>query len=202
MNYQTFLKHAQKVTKTASSSRPTLKGVHHLSTHVVATDSHRLMRADYTMKDLEGKIVDPKTGNTIEGNYPDTSRLVPSLDDARITFDLDIPSTIQFLKAVKTLKIERVVFYNHPDKNKVHLRASNSLDTVNLSLDTMYGIHSTVDLEPTYCNTIYLLDALEWLKEYYSIVTVHWYGRLRPFCITPQNHIDNALALILPIRPH
>lgn len=201
--YQVFTKHAVKLQKKGknANSRPALQGVYHSPTHVVMTDSHRLMRANIAFPSFENKIIDPKTGQEIEHTYPDTNRLIPDFNEASTKFKLELKPTIDFLKAVKTLKIESVDIIKDDNTSQVHLKASNQNNTINLSLDTQYTIHT--DLELTTVNTIYLLDMLEWLKEYGTHAYVYHYSKLRPILVTPEYSGNyEAEGIVLPIRKY
>lgn len=197
MNYLTFLKHAEKVTKNKKlKSRPMLQGVHHTDTHVICTDSHRLYRVALPQPQLEGKTINPKTGDTLEGNYPETSRIVPDTKDALASVQLDVDAVIRFLKAVKAAKMTNPdsVYFILKDE-RVHLVAEEG--DFRFEYDTGQQVN---EFGTTYFNWQYLLDALEWLKEYDSTCTLYWYSSIRPFVVMPNYAPHEALALILPIR--
>lgn len=197
MNYLTFLKHAEKVTKNKNlKARPMLQGVHHTDTHVICTDSYRLHRVALPQEHLVGKTINPKTGDMIEGNYPETSRIVPDTRDALATVQLDVDAVIRFLKAVKAAKMTAPdsVYFILKDE-RVHLVAEEG--DFKFTYDTGQQVN---EFGTTYFNWQYLLDALEWLKEYDSTCVLYWYSSTRPFMIMPNYAPHEALALILPIR--
>lgn len=197
MNYLTFLKHAEKVTKGKHlKARTMLRGVHHTSEHVVCTDSYRLYRVGTPQPHLVGKTVNPKTGDTIEGNYPNTSGLVPNVQDALATVQLDVDAVIRFLKAVKAAKMTALdsVYFILKDE-RVHLVAEE--DGFSFTYDTGQQVNT---FGTTYFDYQYLLDALEWLKAYDTTCVLYWYAYNRPFLIMPDHAPHEALALILPIR--
>ncbi|MER2006332.1 MAG: hypothetical protein ABS939_02670 [Psychrobacillus sp.] len=201
--YQIFSKHAQKLQKKGKRiSRPTLQGIYHTDSHVVMTDSHRLYQANITFPSYMNKIVDPKTGQEIDGNYPDTTRLVPEKYDAMASFSLDIKEVIAFLKAVKALKIAQVSFTVKDDGLILvaHETTNTNEGSNKYYLTYKDSIKAPTDFKTTTLNTVYLLDAFEWLKEYSNDLDVYWYGNMRPVLFTPKNFTGGVDAIILPIR--
>lgn len=198
MNYLTFLKHAEKVTKAKHlKARPMLQGVHHTSEYVVCTDSYRLHRVALPQEHLVGKTINPKTGEElIHGNYPNTFGLVPDVNDALATVQLDVNAVIRFLKAVKAAKMTTPDSVYFILKNeRVHLVADEG--GFKFEYDTGQQVN---EFGTTYFDYQYLLDALEWLKEYDTTCTLYWYAYNRPFVVMPNYAPHEALALILPIR--
>lgn len=102
ISYVNFLKHAAKLTGSQSTkSRPVLQGVNHLNSNLIATDSHRLYYAE-NLYDGSDKNINPKTGELIEGNYPDVTRLLLDPHDATFTVPLDINETLKALKVIES----------------------------------------------------------------------------------------------------
>ena len=107
INYKIFLKHAEKVAKTAHESRPILKGIHHDDKGTVTvTDSHRLYQA-YNLNAPKSAVLHAITGEDIteNGAYPNVSRLVPETDleeGIRLTIT-DMKKFISLLKAMQTV---------------------------------------------------------------------------------------------------
>lgn len=194
--YILFMKHAEKVSKTASSSRSVLKGVYHSNNgDLVVTDAHRM----YLNKDgnhrKDGAVIDPKTGNEIEGKYPDTSRLIPTLDPlVNVTFEV-----ITTLKAVKALKScgqiesKRAIASLVKRENKIYISVGEERINASYELGTL----EDGEMDDLHLDIQYIVEALELFKEVgFTSVTMKTYGSMRPVIL--EN--EDLLALIMPIR--
>ena len=202
-SYTTFMKHAEKVTKAASSGRPILKGVcHSADGSVVVTDSHRLYILENGYKTDVQTVIDPKTGTTIDGNYPDTSLLLPYEDDALVTLEIDVANA---LAAVKAMYAGHKALNNH--KRHITLEISQGIDEcaylkvggIDSPFNAQYLISAgKVDkLESTFVQPQYLIDALSLFKDSGEpTATLRLYGPVRP--ITIKN--SDVTALMLPVR--
>ena len=189
MNYVTFQKHAAKLTKAKRlASRPALQGMHHTESNVVCTDSHRLYQFNQQMPALIGQTINPNTGETIDCNYPDTHRLWPDRFNEQNEWELK--PVIAFLKAVKTLKIEHVVY-----ENGVLIAASVDGYT---KLSHTASVTSTV--ESTALNTVYLLEGLELLATCRDTATFLWSDKYRPVVLRDHPFSPIMEVLVLPIR--
>src|SRR5690625_5501713 len=99
VSYLTFMKHAQKVTKSAHNTRPVLKTVYHSNKYVAVTDSHRLYLATDLYKGEE-KTLDAQTGQEVDrGKYPDVERLIADSADADYMHDLPVDDLFDALRA-------------------------------------------------------------------------------------------------------
>lgn len=201
--YVTFLKHAQKVAKTAPASRAILKGVYHAPDGSIAvTDSHRLYFAKNAHINAEPQTIEPKTGAVIDGKYPDVSRLIPDPRDAKYSVRLDVKQSVDAFKALlATNKLGEDA--KHPqtgvelsDDRAVTFIAENNVIKTEYVLPTRadrYGDKMTF-------NTQYFADALALFKDVGATeITMRYYGSMRPFTLTAGED-DELLALILPIR--
>ena len=189
MNITTFQKHALKLTKSKTAkNRPTLQGIHYLKDGAVCTDSHRMYKINAPMPGLEGQTINPDTGATIEGNYPDTSRLWPEQFVKHDTWELK--PAIAFLKAVKLLKINHVTY-----KGGVLSAVSDDGQT---TLERILDLSSAV--ERTVINTVYLLEALELLFTSNMQASFLWNDRYAPIVLRDYAHSPILEALVLPIR--
>lgn len=189
MNITTFQKHALKVTKAKSTkSRPTLQGIHYTENAAVCTDSHRLYKMNAAMPGLAGQTINPDTGATIEGNYPDTSRLWPDQFEKHDTWDLK--PAIAFLKAVKALKIDHVT-YKEGTLSAVSDDGYTTLQRI---------LSPSSEVEATALNTVYLLEALELLFTCQDKTAFLWTDRHRPVVLRDNAHAPLFETLILPIR--
>ncbi|NYV67601.1 hypothetical protein HYI36_20185 [Bacillus sp. Gen3] len=202
--YVKFMKHAEKVTKAVSTSRPVLKGVHHAEDGSLAvTDAHRLYVAKNAHANTAGEIIDPKTGGAIEGNYPDVTRLLPYTPDAKYTVKLSVKETSDAFAAL--LKINQI-----HDRKNVHVKAevtdeAHILFSANNPIaQAHYKPNASVEGEgdPITFNTQYFAEALALFKDAgVEEVTMRSYGAFRPFTLT-AGFDDDLLALILPIRTY
>ncbi|SIR92690.1 hypothetical protein [Bacillus velezensis] len=200
--YIMFMKHAEKITKNAPSGRPVLKGVHHTEDgNLVVTDSHRLYLAKNATHGNEPTVLDPKTGDQIDGNYPPVDRLIPSVSNtiAEILFDTkDLLSGVSAL-----LKCNQVA---SGEKAFVKLNAnSGSLPTITIKNSLMFSqftggqFNGDEDVK-LIIDTQYFVDALSLFKACKTDkIILRYYGSFRPFTISPEDSQD-LLALILPIR--
>lgn len=79
-----------------SNGRPILQNAHVTDTHTIATNAHQLIKIDNSILDddfltKETNLFDPKKGTYVEvdGNYPDTSRIIPEYDKIEIEMNTD-----------------------------------------------------------------------------------------------------------------
>src|SRR5699024_2722567 len=99
--YITFMKHAEKITKAATNSRPVLKSVYHSDKFVAVTDSHRAYIAT-GIYDGEEKTIDPTTGVDVDkGRYPDLSRIKQDESNAEHKQEIDVNSVYETVRAVE-----------------------------------------------------------------------------------------------------
>lgn len=192
IDYETFIKHAEKVTKTAPETRPVLKGVFHKEDgSAIVTDAHRL----YVAKDVHSRgkdtVLSPD-GEVIEGKYPDVSRIIPS--DYRQTLEVDVRELIKTIDCVYS-----------PAKlldEKVIIKFEGN--TIQSHMPTYYKAKIQVPFtfeEPVSFNAKYLLDALKLFKSVgIEKARIGFNGRMRPLAI--ENNDNSLLAIILPVRTY
>lgn len=201
--YVTFMKHAQKVAKTVSASRPVLKGVHHAPDgSLVVTDSHRLYLAKGLHTNEAGEITDPKTGAVIEGNYPDVSRLIPDAGDAkyvaRIMVDEAVNAFAALLKVnhAHSKKTDIMTTVTPAGTDDLEFTVSNSI--LNVTYKPVCVVDGNGDA--MMFNTQYFAESLAMFKDAgVTEVTMRYHGSFRPFTLSAGQD-DELLALILPIR--
>jgi DNA polymerase III sliding clamp (beta) subunit (PCNA family) len=202
ISYVTFMKHAEKVTKTASASRPALKGVFHSKEgSLIATDSHRL----YVAKNAHAgdrKLIDAKTGASIEGNYPDVSRLIPDASSAKYTVRLDVKQAVDVFKVLLSAsKLDGNSKYpmtsvSITDDGKAVFTVDNNIIQANFTAPYFEGERG----DKITFNSHYFVDALSLFKDAGVIeLTMRYYGATRPFTLAAGKD-DDLLALLLPIR--
>lgn len=209
VSYLTFLKHAEHVTKATSASRPVLQGVyHHPDKSLVVTDSHRLYIAKDAHNSEEGKIIAPKTGEEIEGKYPEVSRLIPTTDPEGTIYIDNVSETLEAAKNLLAAGRVSKAGEKKTPKNKVAVRLYSD-DEKKISIkfegNTMkaeYFMTYAEDVKPGFTiafSVEYFIQALALFKEAgFMQVEMKLYGSLRPFILTTyQNSLQ---ALILPIR--
>lgn len=183
-----------------TGARPILKGVHYQNGNMVATDSHQLVRFENVLDEMNGNdlnlTIDFSTYLPIEGNYPETDRLIPTDYTTRINLHdiTELPGLINYLKAGK--------------KQVVVMQVKDSGVMLELQDDPgmTYGQSVEWDGEALkvmfYANYLYnalaYLDRLhkEYPLEYHDDVTISFNGELRPFTIV----YGKMTYLICPVR--
>lgn len=199
--YVTFMKHAQKVTKSASASRSVLKGVHHASDgSLYVTDSHRLYVAKNSQSRNDNAIIEPKTGATIDGNYPDCSRLIPDKTNAKATTTLPVDEALKAFEAL--LKTSQVVGKG----SEIVSTQEGEHGTLAFSVDhprmnAVYNSGCIIDgtFEEVTFNIMFMVDALKLFKDVgVTEVEIRFHGATRPFTLSAGD--GELLALLLPIR--
>lgn len=183
-----------------TGSRPILKGVHYQNGNMVATDSHQLVRFENVLDEMNDNdlniTIDLSTYLPIEGNYPDTDRLIPTDYTTQLTFHTleEITGLLSFLKAYKKQVVIMV------------LKGSGVSLALQDDLDTSYNQPGEYDGELMEIRFYahYAYNALAYLArlhkehplEYHGDVTVNFNGELRPFTIV----YGKMTYLICPVR--
>lgn len=201
--YVTFIKHAQKVTKSAPASRPVLKGVYHASDGSLAvTDSRRLYFAKNAHRNSISQTIDPKSGVVINDNYPDVTKLLPEPSDAKYVVQLDVKELFDACKVLMAVnKFEKDGKYPTTtaeinDTDNLIFTATNNICTAKYT--ALNVINGTGD-KMTF-NTQYFADAVALFKDVgVDVLTMRYYGSVLPFTLTAGKD-DELLALLLPIR--
>ena len=134
----------------------------------------------------------------LEGNYPETSKLIPT----------DFPTVIKFNKENLSTAIERASLLSSRDGNnaivKLALRRDNIVEITSNSpeigkvLEEVYPVDEIVGQPFRIAfSSKYILDALKIFNS--SEVAVNFTGEIRPFIIRGE-YDENMLQLILPVR--
>lgn len=200
ISYVTFMKHAEKVARTASLARPVLKGVcHDEEGNLIVTDSSRLYFAKKVVAPADRSIKDPKTGEVIDGNYPDISRLLPNISEAVYVTELNVNEVLDVSKALKigaklnpmrrvemvklSAGIEELAkFHVGSEKFNIQYQLERSSAEIKLGFQVKY-----------------LTEALALFKDAGHIqVKLRVYGNNRPFTLSDSR--DQLTILILPVR--
>ncbi len=134
----------------------------------------------------------------LEGNYPETSKLVPT----------EFPTVIKFNKENLSTAIERASLLSSRDGNnaivKLSLRQDNIVEITSNSpeigkvLEEVYPVDEIVGQPFKIAfSSKYILDALKIFNS--SEVAINFTGEIRPFIIQGE-YDENMLQLILPVR--
>jgi len=200
-------KHAKKFT-TKSEATPVLQGVHYSSDgSVVATDRHTLIRIRGTHNFTEEFTSHAKTGATIEGRYPDTSRIIPMDSPSQITLIRAGIKRDDIKDAIARMKLAVDVAKAVGDKTNIAtLKYSGSTVMLSVSSATpevsfVAGISAEIsglDAEVSF-NAEYMLNALNVFKDAGSNrVVVGITGAMSPIVLRDEdNDID---VVVLPYR--
>lgn len=153
---------------------------------VFFSDSQMLFRSDYISFYTR----------LLEGNYPDTDRLLTSNFETEVIFNtnslrhaMERAFLISNATQNGTVKLEILsgsvtAHVNSPEVGKVN----EELDTVSQS-----GSELTISFNPTY-----LIEALKALKS--ETVVIRFISPVRPFTLTPGEEAENFIQLITPVR--
>ena len=134
----------------------------------------------------------------LEGNYPETSKLVPT----------EFPIIIKFNKENLSTAIERASLLSSRDGNnaivKLQLRQDNIVEITSNSpeigkvLEEVYPVDEIIGAPIKIAfSSKYILDALKIFNS--SEITINFTGEIRPFIIK-GDYDENMLQLILPVR--
>ena len=135
---------------------------------------------------------------SVDGNYPETSRLIPDIDNPTIALTI---KKSDFLKANERggfiVKNERSPYVKlNVANNSVHLDAVTNTDNSSISTNLKPSELTGKDMDIAY-NPEYLLDALSQVDE--EEITVSLFGVFRPFVIKGKNN-PNTTILVTPVR--
>lgn len=197
--YIKVMKHAEKITKKVSATRPILTGVmHSRDSSLTVTDSHRMYHINNMSHGLENVVINPKTGDYIDGNYPETSRLIPE-DDGKLTVNVNISQALEALRAMKIIvkandKSEAVRFVT--ENGTLSIDAGD--DQTHMEMKYIVGdLDNGHDDISMLVSSTYLYEGLDFLKDVgYEEVIFNFYGNERPFTLVN----NDTTVLILPIR--
>ena len=132
----------------------------------------------------------------LEGNYPDTDRLIPTECTSIVTFDKDnLRDAMERARLLSnatqngTVKLEIIngVVSAHVNSPEVG-RVNEEIDTESIS-----GQDLTISFNPTY-----LIDSLKAINS--EKVTISFISAVRPFTLKPSDDTENFIQLITPVR--
>ena len=153
---------------------------------VFFSDSQMLFRSDYISFYTR----------LLEGNYPDTDRLLTNSFETEVTFNTSaLRSAMERAHLISnatqngTVKLEITnnsvsAHVNSPEVGKVN----EELDIIDQS-----GSDLTISFNPTY-----LIEALKALKS--ETVVIRFISPVRPFTLMPGDDAENFIQLITPVR--
>ena len=151
-------KHFAQITR-KKDIRPILAGINynHTKDQLEATDSHRLLMINANYKLNESFIFNPITLERIEGNYPNTERLIPEVQDNSFRAgEVDA----NMLKIIAAYKKENLSL----ELSDGSLSIRNEKD--NIIAQIPVTINHNQEYEKTYINASYLYDALSFIADY------------------------------------
>lgn len=132
----------------------------------------------------------------LEGNYPDTDRLIPTEFTSIVTFDknnlryaMERARLLSNATQNGTVKLEIIngVVSAHVNSPEVG-RVNEEIDTESIS-----GQDLTISFNPTY-----LIDSLIAINS--EKVTISFISAVRPFTLKPSDDTENFIQLITPVR--
>ena len=136
----------------------------------------------------------------LEGNYPDTTRLIPDSSDT--TVELNAATFLAAIERASLLSHEsrnNVVKLNVQPEDQLAEISGNSPDVGNV--EEQIGVEN-VDGQPVEIsfNPDYMKDALRSFGQ--SQVKMSFTSALRPFTLVPTENEDNFIQLITPVRTY
>ena len=151
-------KHFTQITK-KKDIRPILVGIsyNHTKDQLEATDSHRLLMINASYNLSESFIFNPLTLERIEGNYPNTERLIPVVQDN--LFRAGEVDT-NMLKIIAAYKKENVSLELSDGSLSISNEKGNVIALIPVTINHNH------EYEKTYINASYLYDALSFIADY------------------------------------
>ncbi|WP_338752436.1 DNA polymerase III subunit beta [Bacillus sp. FJAT-52991] len=134
----------------------------------------------------------------LEGNYPDTSRLIPT--DSKTKLELNAKEFLQAIDRASLLAREgrnNVVKLSMIGEEMIEI-SSNSPEIGKVTEQVKSHAVEGEELKISF-SAKYMMDALKALEG--TEINIQFAGAMRPFVIRPQ-HDDSTLQLILPVRTY
>lgn len=134
----------------------------------------------------------------LEGNYPETSQLIPTTADT--TVELDAGTFLASIERASLLSHESrndvVKLTLKPSENRVQI-SSDSPDIGTVEEEVATTALDGADLEISF-NPNYMKDALRSFGQ--STIKISFTSPLRPFTLVPTENQENFVHLITPVR--
>lgn len=141
------------------------------------------------MFELDNKNNDRLYSVLIEALYPDYNQIIPK------TFETEVITETKKLKE----KLERAQLFD--DKVEIfifHDDVMSIKDTKNKNVSDLTNCIKTGENLSIGFNTQYLIDVLKVIDD--ERITIKLNEKLNPVTITPINHLDNYLYVVMPVR--
>ncbi|MHA6252973.1 DNA polymerase III subunit beta [Oceanobacillus sp. CAU 1775] len=134
----------------------------------------------------------------LDGNYPETSRLIPEESKTKIIVKTkDFLQTIDRASLLAREERNNVVKLTTQDGSIVEI-TSNSPEVGNVQEDLVVEAIEGEELKISFSSK-YMIDALKSME--YDEVSIDFTGAMRPFVIVPKED-QSILQLILPVRTY
>ncbi|WP_067727763.1 DNA polymerase III subunit beta [Oceanobacillus damuensis] len=134
----------------------------------------------------------------LDGNYPETSRLIPEQSKTKIQVKTkELLSTIDRASLLAKEERNNVVRLSTQGNSVIEI-SSNSPEVGNVVEEIIVEAIEGEDLKISFSSK-YMIDALKAIE--FDEVTIEFTGAMRPFIIQPLNE-DSILQLILPVRTY
>lgn len=185
-----LFKHAKNFVSN-NLARPQFQGICFDGERAMVTNTHVVVIVNNMP--FAKQIVHHKTGEKIEGNFPNVDKIIPQETEFNTEFtDID-----QFIKALKVVILLAPKGDHGPlcslEGNYLSSKSENMIFTANLT-----GTILDKPNHQTFFNGKYLYDILMFFKDcQVSTVTIGFNGPLAPFKLTTDKDV---LAVITPIR--
>ena len=133
----------------------------------------------------------------INGSYPDTSKLIPTVFNMRMTCNF-----IDFYNSIDRASL----LTNESDKNTIKLKSNGTKVLISSNIPEIGNVEETLDVEKNNTEDIkiafsskYMLDALKSLDS--EKVELLFNGEVKPIIVKNPDS-DDLIQLILPIRTY
>ncbi|MDO4668009.1 MAG: DNA polymerase III subunit beta [Streptococcus sp.] len=132
----------------------------------------------------------------LEGNYPDTDRLIPTEFTSEVTFN-----TTNLRHAMERARL----LSNATQNGTVKLEISSNLVSAHVNSPEVGRVNEEIDTESISgddliisFNPTYLIDALKAIDS--EKITISFISSVRPFTLLPGEKDENFIQLITPVR--
>jgi|GEM_PF-2175549 len=196
LDYKTFMRHAEKVTKTANErkpDKPEIHGVyHHPDGSLIVTDAIRLYKVFGINHDNKSDSIYTPKGKKIDAAYPNVDRLIPTqVPLQELTIEVgELLQAMDILYSAGSLVTDPVIVDFKDDEVRF----------TSMEMKGFYILPVKFE-KPISLNALYLLEALKLFKAAKcKLVRVQYFGRLRPLVLKDES--GDLTALILPVRKY
>lgn len=178
---QTAYKKLLESAVSKQDSRPILKCIHYYHGNAYATDSHQLVKINYSKDSKEDILINTETGLPSFNKYPEVDNLFPTNNQIITTTIVDYSNATSLLVYLKANKKE--VLQLKVSDNKITINSkSNIATTVNLKGFT--GADLVITIDALYLYNIF--NAIASLGKQYSLkddIKINFSGKNSPVYI-------------------